>query len=90
MGCDLEHVVLPSDVYFFFPELKKQILAALGLCCSDQAFSGCGPRASLVVEPRLWCTRALVACRLSRPAARVALIPGQELSLCLPRWKMSS
>ena len=23
MGCDLEHVVLPSDVYFFFPELKK-------------------------------------------------------------------
>ena len=23
MGCDLEYVVLPSDVYFFFSELKK-------------------------------------------------------------------
>ena len=54
MGCDLKQVVLTANIYSFFPKLKKKnFLAVMGLCCSDWAFSSCGPRASLVVEPRL-------------------------------------
>ena len=93
MPCDALGTGCHCLFSFFLRASRRQgiILAALGLCCRAQAFSGRGARASLLAERRLEGTQAsgVVAHRLSCLVA-CGIFPEQGLNPSLLPWQVDS